>query len=506
MRVIVLSRTESPAVTRRSAPLHTSIVAIIGVPALCACVTHTAPMVAVPAVDVPAGWAAAQPTGNARAEWWWQFDDPMLGTLVERALEANTSVGTARAALLQARAFRDSAAAGLWPTVDASASAQRGTSGGHSTGSRYAAGVDASWAPDIFGAARNALAASDAAVSASAARLGDVQVAIAAELGLDYILLRSAQARHAIAAENLASQQETLQITRWREQAGLVSSLETQQAIAAVEQTRAALPALQTAIDQASHALAVLVGQPPGALLLQLSATVAVPRVSGTLAMSIPAETLRQRADVRAAEYDVAAAQSRVAQADAERWPGFSLGGSLGLSALGSDALTRSDSVVSTLLASVRLPLFDAGARRANVRAEQAALAQAQQAYRATVLGALRDVEDALVALRDDRLRLASLVTAADAATSAALLARQRNGSGLVDFQTVLQAERTQFGAQDSVASGNAAVSSDHVRLFLALGGGWHDDTGVAADSRATAPAANNLASTTPASEPTSPP
>jgi NodT family efflux transporter outer membrane factor (OMF) lipoprotein len=340
--------------------------------------------------------------------------------------------------------------------------------------------------PDVFGATRNAVAASDATVAASAARLGDVQVAIAAELGLDYILLRSAQVRLAIATENLASQQETLQITRWREQAGLVSALDTQQAIAAVEQTRAAQPVLQTAIDQASHALAVLVGEPPAALLRQLSGSVAVPQVGGTLAMSIPAETLRQRADVRAAEYDVAAAQSRVAQADAERWPGFSLGGSLGLSALGVDTLARSESVVSTLLAGVQLPLFDAGARRAHVRAEQAALAQAQQAYRATVLGALRDVEDALVALRDDRLRLASLVTAADAAAAAALLARQRYGSGLVDFQTVLQAERTQFGTQDSVASGGAAVSSDHVRLFLALGGGWRDDGRVAANDRST--------------------
>ena len=137
-------------------------------------------------------------------------------------------------------------------------------------------------------------------------------------------------------------------------------------------------------------------------------------------------------------------------------------------------ALTQGTSVVSTLLASVSLPVFDGGARRAQVDVQQAALDQAREVYRNAILIALRDVEDALVALRGDRLRLARLGDAAAAAANAAALARQQYGSGLVDFQTVLQTQRTLLGTQDGVAATQADVSSDHVRLYKALGGGWN--------------------------------
>ena len=189
--------------------------------------------------------------------------------------------------------------------------------------------------------------------------------------------------------------------------------------------------------------------------------------------LNIPADTLRQRADIRATEYQVAAALARVAQAEAQRWPSFAIGGSIGLSAVTAAALTNGASVLSSVLASVSLPVFDGGAARAQVRAQQAALEQAQQVYRAAVLAALQDVENALVALRGDRLRLANLRVAADAAGTAALLARQRYSSGLVDFQTVLETQRNQLSTQDGVVSARADVAADQVRLFTALGGGW---------------------------------
>ena len=138
--------------------------------------------------------------------------------------------------------------------------------------------------------------------------------------------------------------------------------------------------------------------------------------------------------------------------------------------------LANHASLVSALLASVSLPLFDGGAATAQVRAQQAALEQAHITYRATVLTALTDVEDALVALRGDRERLAHLVLAATAADNAALLARQRYSSGLIDFQTVLETQRTRLSTQDSVVSANASLGADHVRLYKALGGGWRPD------------------------------
>lgn len=442
-------------------------------------------------VDVPTAWSQpASPTGvgTSLARWWQRFDDPTLSMLVGRALEANTSVRSAQAALRQAQALHDVAAAALLPTLDASLSAQR-TTGNNATANRLETGVQASWVPDAFGGLRSALAARDATALSSAATLGDTQVQIAAEVALDYVTLRTAQARLVIARDNLASQSETLQITQWREQAGLGTALETEQARASAEQTRALVPALEKTIAQTRHAIAVLtgaaplaaVGDAPTALDAPTSAidaaaaAKAVPQPSASLALSIPAETLRQRADVRAAEYQVSAARANVAQAQAQRWPSFSLGGSVGLSALRLSDLTNTASLVSSLLASISVPLFDGGAVRAQVRAQDAALDQANERYRAAVLGALRDVEDALVALRSDQQRVQSLGAAADAAAAAAQLARQRYSGGLVDFQVVLETQRTQLSAQDTLSGARADVSADHVRLFKALGGGWSD-------------------------------
>ncbi|MFM9915465.1 MAG: efflux transporter outer membrane subunit [Rhizobacter sp.] len=438
-------------------------------------------------LEIPPGWSADDAAGagaagiseTSLAAWWQRFDDPQLGVLVGSALQVNTSVRGARAALRQAQALRDVAAAALWPTVDISASAQRGAAGGHSTGNNFQLGADGTWAIDVFGARQAAVDAGEADVEASAASLGDVQVQIAAEVALDYILLRTAQTRTEIASENLASQEQTLQITRWRQQAGLVTSLETEQARGAVEQNRALLPALRTTTVQMQHALAVLTGRMPASLpwlVEPRSVAAAVPQAPDGLVLSIPATTLRQRADVRAAEYQVAAALARVGQAQAQRWPSFAIGGSLGLSAATVGALSSGSAVLGSLLASVTLPVFDGGLLRAQVRVQQAVLTQAQQAYRASVLGALQEVEDALVAVRGDRLRLASLRIAAEAAGNAALLARQRYSSGLIDFQTVLETQRTLFATQDGVASASADLSSDHVRLFKALGGGWPSD------------------------------
>jgi NodT family efflux transporter outer membrane factor (OMF) lipoprotein len=462
---------------RRRVVLSSSVVLHLALLALYGCASPPVQREPLLSFDVPAAWsiapAATLDGATSLVQWWQRFDDPLLGTLVARAMENNTNVNTAQASLRQAWALRDVAAASLWPSLGGSASAQHGTSGGKSTGNTFQAGFNANWVPDIFGSNRNALNAADATAQSSAASLGDVQVAIAAEVGLSYITLRNAQARLGIAGENLASQEETLQITQWRQQAGLVTELETEQARAAAEQTRATLPVLQTAIEQTRHALAVLSGQPPAALAELLAATKPIPQAEADLSLNIPAETLRQRADVRAAELKVTAALARVAQADAARMPSFALGGSLGLNALTLGTLTNAASVMSSLIASMAAPIFDGGAASAQVRSQQAAYDQARLAYQAAVLTALKDVEDALIALQGDRQRLLSLRNAGDSAATASLLARQRYSSGLVDFQVVLETQRTQLNTQDGVASASAEVSADHVRLYKALGGGW---------------------------------
>lgn len=477
------------AARRPALALAAALVAL----ALAGCATTQRPDAALPSLVVPASWSPnhlvhtpnADPQSLAR--WWQGLGDAQLSALVEQALQANPSLASAQSALRQARAQRDVTAAGLAPSVDGSGSAQRSRSG-NSTGNSFSTGLDASWELDVFGRLASGVAASDAEVRSAQATLEGTRVSLAAEVALSYIELRNLQQRLAIARSNLASQQETLQITDWRMQAGLTTSLATEQARAQAAQTAAQVPALEASLAQTRHALAVLTGQNPAALDAQLATVVRVPQAPDALALQIPAETLRQRPDVMAAEARIAAALARVAQADAARYPSFRLGGSLGLRALTLGALTQGASVASALLGSISVPLLDGGAARAQVRVQEEGLEQARLSYAATVLTALQEVEDALSALQGDGARIEQLRVAAEAAANAALLAQQRYNSGLVDFQTVLETQRTQLSAQDSLASAQATLTADHVRLYKALGGGW---TPTAAEAMAAAPATN---------------
>jgi len=443
--------------------------------ALAGCATHLPPLPD-SSVNMPAAWsgqlaAAAQPAADV-SQWWQQLGDAQLTGLIEQALQAHTSMRSARTAVEQARAQRDVQAAGLLPSLDASASAQRSRSGG-STGNSFQLGLDASWEPDLFGRIASGVRAGDADLQAAQFGVGAARVALAAEVAVNYINLRGQQQRLVIAENNLAAQRETAQIVQWRLQAGLASVVAEQQARTIVEQTAAQLPALRAGAAQSRHALALLTGLPPAALNQALAASAPVPQVPAALALAFPADTLRQRPDVRQSELRVRAAWERVAQAEAQRLPSLRLGGTLGLRALSVGALTGGGATAASLLASVSLPVFDGGALRAQVRVQEAQLEQARLGYEAAVLAALKDVEDALAALQGDRDKLVHLHAAAAAAGQATELAQHQYASGLVDFQTVLDTQRTLLAAQDSVAATVASVATGHVRLYKALGGGW---------------------------------
>lgn len=462
--------------SRTRPPLAAGLLAALVL--LTGCAATAPPGTSVPDLAVPTAWASA-PIPNAPgaaatplAAWWQRWGDAQLTALVTQALQAHTSVRSAQVALQQARATADVQGAALLPGVDASGSVQRSRAGG-STGNSFQLGLDASWEPDVFGRLGAGVSASAADVRAAQAGLEQAQVVLAAEVAVNYLTLRSVQDRLAIARRNLASQRETLQITDWRVQAGLSTSLVSEQARAAAEQTAAQIPQLQTSLAQTRHALAVLTGQAPGALDTQLDAPQAMHAPPDDLALAIPAETLRQRPDVRQAEERISAALARVSQADAARYPSFRISGSLGLRALTLGALGNGASVAHALLGGISVPLFDGGAARAQVRVQEAALEQARVGYEATVLAALQEVEDALVALQGERERQVRLQAAAQAAGNAALLAQNRYQSGLIDFQAVLETQRTLLSTQDGVATSAANVALGHVRLYKALGGGW---------------------------------
>jgi len=441
-------------------------------------------------LGVPATWHAATATSAADLSvWWTHLDDPLLADLIEQALADSPDIRSAQARLRAARARRNLASANRFPTVTAGLTGSRATTSERTgfgvTRSLFDASFDASWEPDVFGGTRRALEAATADLAATQADFHGTQVSLAAEVALNYVELRSSQARVAIAAANLATQAETLQLTQWRAQAGLTSVLDVEQAATIVEQTRAQIPVLQTSLAEAENRLAILLGRAPGALAPVLGTPRAVPRVPDGVAIGIPADTLRQRPDLRAAERRLAAETARIGQQTALRYPGFALSGALGVEALTLSTLTAGGAAFSQLVASVATTVFDAGRIRQQIEIQGAVQEQALRAYEATVLTALEDVENALVSLAYAQQRWMALDKAVGSARNAAELARQRYTTGITDFQTVLDTQRSLLAAEDALESTEAQRTSSLIQLYKAMGGGWVANAGAAqADAR----------------------
>jgi NodT family efflux transporter outer membrane factor (OMF) lipoprotein len=442
--------------------------------ALAGCMT-VGPEYKEPALPLPAAWSAPAAAGREDlSRWWERLEDPLLTRLVADALRASPDLRSAQARLREARARRDLASAQRAPTVDAGATASTNrTSNPAASADLYRAGFDANWEIDVFGGKRRALEAAEADLQSSAETVDATRVSLAAEVARNYVEMRSFQVRLAIARSNLDSQSETLQLTDWRAQAGLVSSLDVEQARANREQTRAQVPALETALAQARHRLAVLLGLPPAALQEPLAGAGAIPRPPARIAVGIPADVLRQRPDVRAAERALAAETARIGQAEAARYPSFTLSGSLGLTAASLDALTGDATTTRSLAAALGAPIFDGGRLRQQVEIQRAVQERALVGYESAVLTALEEVESALAAYGNSGARRAALADALAAERNAALLARYRYTSGLIDFQPVLDTERTVRTIEDSLATSEADSVLAVIQLYKALGGGW---------------------------------
>jgi NodT family efflux transporter outer membrane factor (OMF) lipoprotein len=443
------------------------------------------PDYAIPDMIMPANWANA-PAKPAMAQdlsrWWLKLGDPLLADLIAQSLKASPDLRGAQAKLREARALRGLAGANQFPTVTASVSETHSKSSAASAGGLtrdlYSAGFDASWEPDIFGGARRALEAAQADLEGSEASLHNTQVSLVAEVALNYVELRAFQARLAIARGNLASQTETLELTGWRAEAGLTSSLDVEQARTNREQTRAQVPSLESSLAQAEHRLAILLGQAPGALHDKLATPAPIPAAPDSVALGIPADTLRQRPDVRVAERKLAAETARIGEATAALYPGFKLSGSIGWEALSFGALGGGDSLTRSLLGSVAATLFDGSRIRQRIEIQNAIQEQALVNYEKTVLGALEEVENALLSYANSRRREQALREAVDAAHNAVLMAHHRYSTGITDFQKVLDTERTLLTVQDTLKTTEAESISALIRLYKALGGGWQAAAG----------------------------
>ena len=431
----------------------------------------------------PASWQhdlfGADMEANAEllAQWWETLGDPVLTDLIGRAVKGNHDVREARSRVVEARARRGIQQAGLFPTLDASGSVEVLRRGEMSSvgGQRelYNVGFDAGWEVDVFGGQRRTVEAASADMEASEADLHDALVTLLGEVALNYVDARTYQARIAVAEANLESQRQTLQLAEWLFQAGLSDELAVQQARYNMENTRSLLPSLRSGLEETQNRIAVLLGEVPGAVRVEFQEQKPIPVPFLEIAVGVPAETLRRRPDVRRAERELAAQTARVGAATAELYPKLSLLGSIGLESLSAGDLFSAGSRAYSVGPTVTWPVFHAGAIRKNIEAESAAQEQALSRYEATVLTALEEVENALVAFASEQDRRQALEEATRAARRSAELSEKQYVAGHVDFSGVLESQRSLLTFQDQLTASEGAVTGNLIRLYKALGGGW---------------------------------
>lgn len=450
---------------------------------LCAAACSVGPDFQRPHSELPARWSfskspasrPANPTDLAR--WWCRFHDDKLNALVEEAVSSNLDVLQATARLTQARAQCQSTASSFWPWLDASANEMESHTGGSKPSSghlrSYHGGINTAWELDVFGGNRRNFESAAARASAASADVDATRLSMAAEVAQTYCQLRSTQDQLSVARRNLATQQKSAQITQERRGAGFASNLDMASADALVANTKAAIPRLETAARQYSHALAVLLGRPPGDLLSMLDSVRPVPTASCAVPTGLPSDLLRRRPDIRRAEANAHAATAKIGVAVADLFPKFALNGSINQqSAKLSDWLSPA-ARVSSFGPSFNWALFQGGNIQANIRMQKSLRDESILAYRKTVLVALQEVEDSMVACSNDRTRHDALAEAVRANQRAVELSLELYTAGQIDFLNVLNAQRSLLVSESEFSQSNLAMATDVISLYKALGGGW---------------------------------
>ena len=423
---------------------------------------------------------AGSSSESPEALWWQEFGDTELDSLVQRALAANLDLRSAYDRVLAARAVFVERKLDYAPHVQLQGAyshfdeQQPGFGPARINAQSDSLGFDAAWEIDLFGHVRRSVEAARADLGAERAGYQDTQVTVAAEVARNYFELRGAQRRLAVARENLGTQHQTLQLTQLLDETGRGSELDVQRSRARLKATEATIPPLEAAEKQAGYRLAVLLSERPGALDAELKpATVAT--YAKALPIGDPAELLRRRPDVRAAERQLAAATARVGVATADLFPRVNVTGFVGflsgdvgrLFGTTSGSNARSWSITPT----VSWAAFDIGSVRARLRASEAQSDAAAANYEKVVLTALEDTENSFVAYSAQQAQLKSLSAQAEASRRAADLAGTQYREGVADFLVLLDAQRTQLDAEDSVAQAQTGVNVSVVAIYKALGG-----------------------------------
>lgn len=448
-----------------------------------------------PLAGVPSQWTAPATRGaSAGVEsqtdlWWKSFNDPELDSLIQRAVAANYDLKLATARVDEARAARGVAKSDYYPQINANVAATRNRvydvalvpsgSGGISPTpvglgiSNFKGSFDTSWELDIFGRIRREIEASTADLAASEQDRRNVLVTLLGDVGRYYADLRGFQARLTIAERNIGVDEDTVALTRALSQAGQATERDVAQAQAQLESIRAQVPVFRSNIATTLHRLSVLTGQQPGALDAEFADRKPILIVPPDVPVGLPSDLLERRPDIQRTEAELAAATARVGQAKAEYFPRFTLLGTAGRQASQLHDLSLGLGNYFSVGPSVSLPVFTGGRIRSNVAVQGARMKQATDTYQSTVLAALEETENALVNYATEQDRRDRLEAAVSADKTALELANVQYRAGLSDFLNVLQSERDLYANEDQLAQSQAAISTNLIALYKALGGGW---------------------------------
>ncbi len=452
------------------------------------------PDYAPPNADVPDAWldfkagASGRPDEDAR--WWTRFGDQTLDALVERAIAQNLTLRQAGLRVLQARALRGIAVGQFFPQTQAAtaqASYNRVSENSpqglldRSFGD-YSVGLEAAWELDFWGRFRRGIESTDAALEASVADYDGGLVLLAADVASTYVILRSLQEQLAFTRANVELQQDTLELTRVRFNAGAVSELDVSTAQATLSNTLAFVPFLEDSLRQAETSMCVLLGRTPSDLAAELGDPRPVPAAPAEIAVGVPADLLRRRPDVRRAERTAAAFSAQIGVAAADLYPSLAVAGSTGFrtttfqspgqSPSASDLL-RADSFQGFVGLDVHWPILNYGRIQNNVRFADARFEEAAVAYQNAVLQAAAEVEAGLSSFLRGRERAAFLEESVTAAQRAAELSLIQYRRGAADFLRVNQAQVDLVARQNSLVIARASVAQGAIATYRALGGGW---------------------------------
>ncbi len=437
------------------------------------------------------GATTGRSTGNSAPRldaWWTGFNDPELVRIVQRALNQNLDLAAALARVEQARAAAQGAGAQLLPSADMTAEASRvhqslesptGAIARHFPGykrdqSLYDVGAAASWEIDLFGGLRRGVEAATAeAEAAEAERLG-TRISVAADAADAFFQVRGDQARIAVAEDQVSTDQKLLRLVQLRFDHGLATDREVSQAEAVLSQARASLQPLRIDLEAQLNRLDVLMGAQPGTYAGELaSSSGEIPPVPTISETETPADLLRRRPDVIAAERRLAASNARIGEAISDYYPKISISGLLGFESLDAGHLFRAATFQPSAVAGLRWRLFDFGKIDAEVAQAKGANAEALARYRQSILHAAEDVENAFTSLAQLEAHAGELQREVAALKHARDSSQKAYVGGVIPLTDVLDADRQLLSARGALAQTRADTDRAAVQAFRALGGGW---------------------------------